>query len=162
MHALIAVPTEMSIIIKEHFNRWYSLKMYYTAVTLIDIPISVKIPHLIFLIKFNRMSFQVLCCFLFSVIIYLMSDQPPEWGRFTMFSVISLLVIFVAQGIGLMIGAWFDVVVSFLIYSLSLAMTFLVLFFFIIRMELSLVQHFRWVFYCLIVKSTTKTFYFFH
>lgn len=33
----------MSILIKEHFNRWYSLKMYYTAVTLIDIPVSVSL-----------------------------------------------------------------------------------------------------------------------
>lgn len=41
-----------------------------------------------------------------------MSGQPEEWDRFAMFFVISLLVIFVAQGIGLMIGAWFDVVVS--------------------------------------------------
>jgi len=32
----------MNILIKEHFNRWYSLKMYYSSVTLIDIPLSVS------------------------------------------------------------------------------------------------------------------------
>lgn len=41
-----------------------------------------------------------------------MSGQPEEWERFAMFTTISLLVIFVAQGIGLVIGAWFSVVVS--------------------------------------------------
>jgi len=92
MLTILTFPTEMSIIIKEHFNRWYSLKMYYTSVTLIDLPIS------------------IFCCFMFTCIIYTMSAQPLEWPRFTMFFVISMLVVFVAQGTGLMIGAWFDVV----------------------------------------------------
>ena len=33
---------ELTILIKEHFNRWYSLKAYYTSVTLLDLPISVS------------------------------------------------------------------------------------------------------------------------
>lgn len=41
-----------------------------------------------------------------------MSAQPLEQDRFLMFFVISQLVVFVASGMGLMIGAWFDVVVS--------------------------------------------------
>lgn len=83
----------MSILLKEHFNRWYSLKMYYASVTLLGIPIS------------------VLCCVIFTVIIYLLSGQPLEWARFGMFFAISLMVDFVGQTFGLMIGAWFDVVV---------------------------------------------------
>lgn len=31
----------MTILIKEHFNRWYSLKAYYFALTLLEIPITV-------------------------------------------------------------------------------------------------------------------------
>uniref|UniRef100_A0A336M1M3 CSON010477 protein n=1 Tax=Culicoides sonorensis TaxID=179676 RepID=A0A336M1M3_CULSO len=89
---ILTFPFEMSIIIKEHFNRWYSLKMYYTAVTLIDLPIS------------------ILCTFIFSIIIYWMSAQPMEQDRFIMFYVICQLVVFVASAIGLVIGAWFDVV----------------------------------------------------
>jgi hypothetical protein len=52
----LPVPNEMSILIKEHFNRWYSLKMYYASVTLIDIPVSVRLtshylkPVLIYLV----------------------------------------------------------------------------------------------------------------
>lgn len=37
----ILVPIEMTILIKEHFNRWYSLKAYYFAMTLVDLPITV-------------------------------------------------------------------------------------------------------------------------
>ncbi|CAG9761991.1 unnamed protein product [Ceutorhynchus assimilis] len=92
MLTILTFPTEMSILIKEHFNRWYSLKMYYASVTLIDIPIS------------------VLCCSLFTSIIYYMTAQPFEINRFTMFFVSSLLVVFVAQSFGLMIGAYFNVV----------------------------------------------------
>ncbi|KAJ8922550.1 hypothetical protein NQ315_007580 [Exocentrus adspersus] len=92
MLTILTFPAEMSILIKEHFNRWYSLKMYYTSVTLVDIPLS------------------VFCCFIFSVIIYYMTSQPPELVRFSMFFVTSLLVVFVAQSFGLMIGAYFNVV----------------------------------------------------
>ena len=87
------VPTEMSILQKEHFNRWYSLKAFYISVNVVDIPVS------------------VLCCTLFSFIVYFMSGQPPDVTRFAMFFTISLLVSFVAQSFGLMIGAVFNVVV---------------------------------------------------
>lgn len=92
MLTILTFPNEMSILIKEHFNRWYSLRVYYTSVTIVDIPIS------------------VVCCVLFSIIIYLMSGQPLEYNRFGMFISISVLVVFVAQSFGLMIGAVFDVV----------------------------------------------------
>ncbi|ENN82317.1 hypothetical protein YQE_01307, partial [Dendroctonus ponderosae] len=92
MLTILTFPTEMSILIKEHFNRWYSLKMYYTSVTLIDIPLS------------------VFCCFIFTSIIYYMTAQPFDNIRFNMFLITSLLVVFVAQSFGLMIGAYFNVV----------------------------------------------------
>ncbi|KAF7988675.1 hypothetical protein HCN44_001248 [Aphidius gifuensis] len=92
MLTILTFPTEMSILTKEHFNRWYSLKMFYTSVTLIDIPVS------------------IVSCFLFTIIIYFMSGQPADLTRFTMFFVISLLIVFVAQGIGLLIGSVFNVI----------------------------------------------------
>ncbi|KAH8410018.1 hypothetical protein KR009_004216 [Drosophila setifemur] len=92
MLTVLTFPIELSILIKEHFNRWYSLKAYYTAMTLVDLPVS------------------ILSCFLFTVIVYLWSYQPMEWVRFWMFFAISLLTVFVGQSFGLMIGAWFDVV----------------------------------------------------
>jgi len=36
------VPAEISILTKEHFNRWYSLKSYYIATNILDIPITVS------------------------------------------------------------------------------------------------------------------------
>ena len=55
---------------------------------------------------------QVLGCLLFTVIVYFLSGQPADMGRFNMFFVISLLIVYVAMSFGLMIGAIFDVVVS--------------------------------------------------
>ncbi|VEN48976.1 unnamed protein product [Callosobruchus maculatus] len=92
MLTILTFPSEMSILIKEHFNRWYSLKMYYLSVTLVDLPLS------------------TLCCFLFTIILYTMTSQPMELLRFSMFFIISLLVVFVANGFGLSIGAYFNVV----------------------------------------------------
>lgn len=92
MLTVLTFPTEMSILLKEHFNRWYSLKAYYMHVSILDFPIS------------------VLCCLIFSVMIYFLSSQPMEWMRFEMFFAISLLVVFVGQSIGLMIGGICNVV----------------------------------------------------
>ncbi|KYN41879.1 ATP-binding cassette sub-family G member 4 [Trachymyrmex septentrionalis] len=92
MLTVVTFPMQMSILLKEHFNRWYSLKAFYTAITLIDVPIS------------------IMCCVLFSIIVYFMSAQPWEIIRFSMFLAISLLIMFIGQGTGLMIGAVFNVV----------------------------------------------------
>ncbi|KAL5279573.1 hypothetical protein ACFFRR_003894 [Megaselia abdita] len=96
MLTVLTFPTEMNLLLKEHFNRWYSLKAYFTSLTILDIPIT------------------VFSCFIFSAIIYVWTAQPLEWYRFFMFFAISLLIVLVGQGMGLMIGAWFDVVVSVL------------------------------------------------
>jgi len=92
MITILTFPCELSILQKEHFNRWYSLKSYYVSITLTDIPV------------------MVLGCLLFSVIVYFISGQPSDMGRFNMFFVISLLIVYVAMSFGLMIGAIFDVV----------------------------------------------------
>ncbi|CAH1646788.1 unnamed protein product [Spodoptera littoralis] len=86
------IPNEMSILSKEHFNRWYSLGSYYISITIVDLPIS------------------IVGCAVFSVIVYTMSSQPLEIARFSMFFAISLYTVLVAQSFGLMIGAVFSVV----------------------------------------------------
>ncbi|KAK9869922.1 hypothetical protein WA026_006019 [Henosepilachna vigintioctopunctata] len=92
MLLILTFPTEMSILIKEHFNRWYSLKMYFISVTLVDIPLS------------------VLCCIIFTSEVYYMSGQPLELLRFAMFFSICVLIVLIVQSFGLMVGAVFDVV----------------------------------------------------
>ncbi|XP_060833391.1 ATP-binding cassette subfamily G member 4 isoform X3 [Rhopalosiphum padi] len=89
---IINFPAEISILTKEHFNRWYSLKSYYIATNILDIPIT------------------TLGCLIFSVIIYLMTGQPLEWNRFGMFTFISWLMVLISQSLGFIIGAWFSVI----------------------------------------------------
>lgn len=92
MLTVLTFPIEMSILLKEHFNRWYSLKAYYASITILDIPLS------------------IFCCFLFSSLIYYWSHQPMELTRFCMFFGISFLVTIVGHSFGLIIGAWFNIV----------------------------------------------------
>ncbi|XP_076247033.1 ATP-binding cassette sub-family G member 4 [Calliopsis andreniformis] len=92
MLTVVTFPMQMSILLKEHFNRWYSLKAFYTAMTLVDLPLS------------------IFCCFIFTLIVYLITSQPLEMTRFLMFLSISVLVVLIGQGTGLTIGAVFNVV----------------------------------------------------
>ncbi|XP_039285419.1 ATP-binding cassette sub-family G member 4 [Nilaparvata lugens] len=89
---ILTFPMEMSILNKEYFNRWYSLKSYYIATNILDIPV------------------LTVCAITFSAIIYAMSGQPLDWTRFSMFTGISLLVVYISQSLGFMVGSIFNVV----------------------------------------------------
>ncbi|EDW64893.1 ATP-binding cassette sub-family G member 4 isoform X1 [Drosophila virilis] len=84
---LVKFPVELPIVSREHFNRWYSLRAYYVAITLADLPI------------------QIICSSLFIVPTYLMTRQPLEPWRFGMFFLIVFMTALVAQSIGLAVGA---------------------------------------------------------
>lgn len=86
-----SVPLELPIITREHFNRWYSLRAYYIAMTVADIPI------------------QALCTVTYIVITYYMTAQPPEPYRMGLFTLICLMVAWVAQGLGLLVASLFNV-----------------------------------------------------
>lgn len=88
---ILSFPLEMPVLIKEHFNRWYSLRSYYLAITASDLP------------------FQTIFCLMYATIVYYLTSQPSEWSRYGMFIVACLLISFVAQSVGLVVGAAMNV-----------------------------------------------------
>lgn len=92
MLCIISFPMEMNIILKEHFNRWYSLKMYYWANMIVDIPVT------------------AFSCLLFSSIVFFMTNQLFEWHRLGIYLLTNLFLVFIAQSIGYIFGTVFNVV----------------------------------------------------
>ncbi|KAK6636299.1 hypothetical protein RUM43_009958 [Polyplax serrata] len=88
---ILSFPLEMPVLIKENFNRWYSLRSYYLAITVSDIP------------------FQAIFCIIYVTIVYFLTSQPPELSRFLMFLSACLLISFDAQSVGLVVGAAMNV-----------------------------------------------------
>lgn len=91
---LLYFPSDIAIMKREIFNRWYKLSAYYWALTIISIPQ------------------QILYTFIYLAIVYLISGQPLEWQRFTMFYMACLFCGFIAESIGHNIASMFNAVNS--------------------------------------------------
>lgn len=90
----LADPAEVKLLKKECFNRWYGLWPYYVAFTL------------------SRLPFQIVFNVIFLSMTYWMSGLPVDGHRFALYLLVGLVVSFVAEGLGLAIGASFSITVS--------------------------------------------------
>ncbi|KAI9554261.1 ABC protein [Daphnia sinensis] len=91
MPTVVTFPMERNVLIREHLNHCYSLKAYYLAKLIVDIP------------------FQILFPAIYLVIVYLMTDQPMCMIRFSLLLLTTTCMSLVGQGIGLVFGALFDI-----------------------------------------------------
>lgn len=112
------VPSEVKLLKKECFNRWYGLTPYYAALTLSRLPFQVSLICFCIwgqrkLIEFFHAYIkQILFNMIFLVLTYWMSGLPSEYFRFALYALVGIIVAFVAESLGLAIGAAFSITVS--------------------------------------------------
>lgn len=91
MTPALTYPTEIKILKREYFNRWYGLKPYFLAVTLKNIPLLFTLGILVILITYG------------------LTYQPVEVTRFCYFVLTGILVAIATEGLGLAVGSVFNV-----------------------------------------------------
>lgn len=94
MPILLAFPTEVQLVKREYFNKWYGLKPYYAALVVSRIPAT------------------IVFSLLFISVTYPLTAQPLELNRIVMFTTICLTVALIAEAMGTVISSSLNVVNS--------------------------------------------------
>lgn len=89
---LLHFPSEVQLVKREYFNRWYNLSPYYCAFTVINIPV------------------QLLISGIYLSMVYVITGQPLELFRCVMFFSICFVCMFIGESIGMAIATNFNIV----------------------------------------------------
>lgn len=91
---------------REHFNRWYTVGSYYLALSFVDLPALIL----------NNIIYVSLT--------YICTGQPLEFFRFGIFILVSILVAYTSQGLGIFASSMAKTMQRSLILASSLIMMF--------------------------------------
>lgn len=86
MPGVLRFPAEISILKKEVFNNWYKLRTYYLATLITSTPI-----HTLFAL-------------VYATVVYFITEQPPDPGRYLKVMLVYVLVTITADGFGIFLG----------------------------------------------------------
>ncbi|XP_076174548.1 ATP-binding cassette subfamily G member 4 isoform X2 [Ptiloglossa arizonensis] len=89
---LLHFPSEVQLVKREYFNMWYNLSPYYCAFTVVNIPV------------------QVLVSTIYLSMVYVITGQPLELFRCTMFFSICFMCMFIAESMALAIASTLNIV----------------------------------------------------
>ncbi|KAL7305558.1 hypothetical protein TKK_0002292 [Trichogramma kaykai] len=89
---LLHFPQEVQLIKREHFNRWYDLGPYFSALTVSNIPA------------------QLILCVLYLSMVYPITSQPIEAPRFIMFIATCMVCALIAESMAMAIGSTLSIV----------------------------------------------------
>ena len=117
---------------RETFNGWYSPEAYYLALTVVDIP-ALMLNNIVFV-----------------SITYFMTNQPMELFRFSLFFLISVLVGFTSQGLGILSGSIANIQYTLVIAAFGIFIITMFSGFFVLMKDASYGWH--WLFYSSFLK----------
>ncbi|XP_066594181.1 ATP-binding cassette sub-family G member 1-like [Prorops nasuta] len=89
---LLHFPSEVSLIKREHFNRWYDLSPYYCALSISTVPA------------------QLLLATIYLSMVYLITSQPLELYRCLMFFSVCFICSFIAESMAYSIASTLNIV----------------------------------------------------
>lgn len=101
-----SVALELPMLKREVFNRWYTVGSYYLALSFVDLPA------------------LIINNFIYVSLTYYCTGQPLEFFRFAIFMLVSILVAYTSQGLGIFASSVADTMQRSLIIASSFIMMF--------------------------------------